>query len=164
MSSSDTDVHDISPSLNSSNDFEMLMYTLQFSCSQLKFKCCVSNLTISLQDLEAQKKADPLSEMASTASPSRDLNSLSEDLPVAAPLPSSCILSDTPKPSSGIMMCSTLRFSFQELKRRRQRSLSRLQSSLPGGVKAQRSCRVVTFEVGKVLVHSGFDGIDLYFH
>lgn len=77
--------------------------------------------------------------MASTASPSRDLKSLSEDLPVAAPSPS-CILSDTPKPkpSSGLMMHSTLQFSFQELKTRRQQRLSRLQSSMPGGVKAQR--------------------------
>lgn len=80
--------------------------------------------------------------MASTASPSRDLKILSEDLPVAAPSPSSCILSDTPKPkpkpSSGLMMHSTLQFSFQELKTRRQQRLSRLQSSMPGGVKAQR--------------------------
>ncbi|XP_016650825.1 PREDICTED: DNA mismatch repair protein PMS1 isoform X2 [Prunus mume] len=102
------------------------------------------------EDLQAQQKADPLSNMASTASPSRDLKSLSEDLPVAAPSPS-CILSDTPKPkpSSGLMMHSTLQFSFQELKTRRQQRLSRLQSSMPGGVKAQRCYAAATLELSQ---------------
>ncbi|ONH93891.1 hypothetical protein PRUPE_8G259200 [Prunus persica] len=103
------------------------------------------------EDLQAQQKADPLSNMASTASPSRDLKSLSEDLPVAAPSPSSSILSDTPKPkpSSGLMMHSTLQFSFQELKTRRQQRLSRLQSSMPGGVKAQRCYAAATLELSQ---------------
>lgn len=92
----------------------------------------VPNLTISLQDLQAQQKTVPLADMAPTASPSRDLKSLSEDLPAAAASPSSCILLDTSKPSSGLMMCSTLRFSFQDLKTRRQQIFSRLQSSIPG--------------------------------
>ncbi|KAL6271825.1 hypothetical protein ACE6H2_028736 [Prunus campanulata] len=103
------------------------------------------------EDLQAQQKADPLSNMASTASPSRDLKILSEDLPVAAPSPSSCILSDTPKPkpSSGLMMHSTLQFSFQELKTRRQQRLSRLQSTMPGGVKAQRCYAAATLELSQ---------------
>lgn len=102
------------------------------------------------EDLQAQQKADPLSNMASTASPSGDLKSLSEDLPVPAPSPS-CILSDTPKPkpSSGLMMHSTLQFSFQELKTRRQQRLSRLQSSMPGGVKAQRCYAAATLELSQ---------------
>lgn len=120
-------------------------------------------MTIQLQDVQPQHIADPLSNMASPASPSGGLNCLSEDLPVPAPSPS-CILLDTPKTSSGVMMCSTLQFSFQDLKTRRLRMLSRSKSSLPGGVKAQRSFRMVTFEACKVLVNAVFDGKDLYSH
>ncbi|XP_040364784.1 DNA mismatch repair protein PMS1 isoform X3 [Rosa chinensis] len=97
------------------------------------------------EGLQAQQKAVPVADMAPTASPSRDI-SLSEDLPAASP--SSCILSNTPKPSSGLMMCSTLRFSLQDLKTRRQQIYSRLQSSIPG-VKAQRCYTAATLELSQ---------------
>ncbi|KAM1534389.1 hypothetical protein PS1_008169 [Malus domestica] len=100
------------------------------------------------EDVQPQHIADPLPIMASPASPSGGLNCLSEDLPVAAPSPS-CILLDTPKTSSSVMMCSTLQFSFQDLKTRRLRMLSRSKSSLPGGVKAQRCFAAATLELSQ---------------
>ncbi|KAK9945657.1 hypothetical protein M0R45_011160 [Rubus argutus] len=99
------------------------------------------------EDLQAQQKTVPLADMAPTASPSRDLKSLSDDLPAAAASPSR-ILSDTSKPSSGLMMCSTLRFSFQDLKTRRQQIFSRSQSSIPG-VNAQRCYAAATLELSQ---------------
>ncbi|PQQ14553.1 hypothetical protein Pyn_35067 [Prunus yedoensis var. nudiflora] len=111
----------------------------------------MSSLCYKFEGFTGSTESRPSSNMGSTASPSRDLKILSEDLPVAAPSPSSCILSDTPKPkpSSGLMMHSTLQFSFQELKTRRQHRLSRLQSSMPGGVKAQRCYAAATLELSQ---------------
>ncbi|KAL6217237.1 hypothetical protein ACLB2K_010454 [Fragaria x ananassa] len=94
---------------------------------------------------EAQQETVPLADMTPTASPSRDIN-LTEDLPAASP--SSCVLLNTPKPSSDLMMCSTLTFSFQDLKTRRQQIFSRLQSSMPG-VKAQRCYAAATLELSQ---------------
>ncbi|XP_050366193.1 DNA mismatch repair protein PMS1 isoform X2 [Argentina anserina] len=97
------------------------------------------------EDLQAQEETVTPVDMIPTASPSRDIN-MPEDLPAASP--SSCISSSTPKPSSDIMMCSTLTFSFQDLKTRRQQIFSRLQSSLPG-VKAQRCYTAATLELSQ---------------
>lgn len=64
----------------------------------------------------------PSSTTASVASSSKD-----EYLSVAAPLHSSGPILDSPRPSSGLQRCSTLQFSFQDLKTKRQQRLSRLQ-------------------------------------
>ncbi|KAF8387846.1 hypothetical protein HHK36_026508 [Tetracentron sinense] len=80
------------------------------------------------EDCENQEKSLPLADVAS-ASFRNDLEKISEDLSDAAPLlQCSNVTPDTPVPSSGIGMCSTLQFSFEDLRTRRQQRLSRMQS------------------------------------
>ena len=71
----------------------------------------------------------PSSTMEPIASPSKDLKNKLQDLPVATPLCSSGSILDASNPSSGLQLCSSLQFSFQELKTKRQQRLSIFQSS-----------------------------------
>lgn len=85
----------------------------------------------------------PSSTTASVASSSKDLKNTPEYLSVAAPLHSSGPILDSPRPSSGLQRFSTLQFSFQDLKAKRQQRLSRLQFTgyKHGNVKLKRSLK-----------------------
>ncbi|XP_050238999.1 DNA mismatch repair protein PMS1 isoform X2 [Mercurialis annua] len=104
----------------------------------------------SLMDSAAAEKPSSVAVAASITSPSKGLENMSEDLIVKTPsLPSSLLL-DVPKPSSQ-KICSTLQFSFQELKAKRQQRLSRLQFSnyKSGGMKMKRSYAAATLELSQ---------------
>ncbi|XP_062088451.1 DNA mismatch repair protein PMS1 isoform X2 [Humulus lupulus] len=99
----------------------------------------------SQEDIDAKEKANPLANISSSAASSEDgvpvahissnaassedLASVPEGVSVQAPLDSSSQLLGVSKPSSGLEICSTLQFSLQDLKNRRQRRLSLLHSS-----------------------------------
>lgn len=94
-------------------------------------------LTICLQDLVTQQKVMPL-----VISPSsKGLQKISGLSAAASPLKFSGSQLDAPVPSSGLDICSTLQFSFEELRKRRQQRLCRTQSSsfMSGSVKTRRS-------------------------
>lgn len=99
-------------------------------------------LIIYLQELVTQEKATPLLNAPSIVSSSNDLKKNSEDLSVAAShLQFSGSILDAPVPSSSLDICSTLQFSIQDLRKRRQQRLSIMQSSChtSGSVKMRRS-------------------------
>lgn len=93
-------------------------------------------------EVEEQGKGSPKANLASITSSSKDPNDMSEDHASEAPLsqPSGSLL-DSPAPSSGLKICSTLQFSFQDLRARRQQRLARLQSISPkfGAMNTKRS-------------------------
>lgn len=97
-----------------------------------------------LQEVEEQGKGSPKANLASITSSSKDPNDMSEDHASEAPLsqPSGSLL-DSPAPSSGLKICSTLQFSFQDLRARRQQRLARLQSISPkfGAMNTKRSLK-----------------------
>lgn len=98
-------------------------------------------LIIHLQELVTQEKATLLN-VPSIVSSSNDLKKNSEDLSVAAShLQFSGSMLDAPVPSSSLDICSTLQFSIQDLRKRRQQRLSIMQSSChtSGSVKMRRS-------------------------
>lgn len=101
---------------------------------------------------EGQEKAVPSSTMEPIASPSKDLKNKLQDLPVATPLRSSGSILDASNPSSGLQLCSTLQFSFQELKTKRQQRLSIFQSSgyKHGRAKMKRCYAAATLELSQL--------------
>ncbi|KAL6974844.1 hypothetical protein U1Q18_047053 [Sarracenia purpurea var. burkii] len=98
------------------------------------------------------KKDLPLADVVLTAPSGENLKNMSEDLSdVAPPLQSSGQLLDTPLPSSGLKIGSTLQFCFKDLRTRRQQRLSRLLSSnhACGRTKIKRSFTAATLELSQ---------------
>ncbi|XP_031280569.1 DNA mismatch repair protein PMS1 [Pistacia vera] len=97
------------------------------------------------EDLVTQQKVMPV-----VISPSSEgLQKTSGLSAAASPLKFSGSLLDAPVPSSGLDICSTLQFSFEELRKRRKQRLSRTQSSsfLSGNVKMRRCYAAATLEL-----------------
>lgn len=78
--------------------------------------------------MENCEKALPPADVASTVSLSEEEN-ISEDNIVVDPAVQDTPVLDTPTVSSDSKICSTLQFSFEELRTRRVQRLARLQSS-----------------------------------
>ncbi|XP_059659544.1 DNA mismatch repair protein PMS1 isoform X2 [Cornus florida] len=104
------------------------------------------------EGLKDQESALPLADVKLTASTSENFINMSEDLPDAAPplQPSGSSL-DIPSPSSGLKICSTLQFSFKDLRTRRKQRLSRLQSSnyTCGRMNTKRCYAAATLELSQ---------------
>ncbi|KAI9181818.1 hypothetical protein LWI28_018950 [Acer negundo] len=101
---------------------------------------------------EPQEKSMPLVDEPPTVSSSMDVQHMSEDKSVeVSPLHFSGSLLDAPTPSSGLKICSTLQFSFQDLRRRRQQRLSIIQSSscTSGSLKLRRCYAAATLELSQ---------------
>ncbi|XP_048337185.2 DNA mismatch repair protein PMS1 [Ziziphus jujuba] len=81
------------------------------------------------EDIDTHEKGVPVANITSIASSSGDLELLPEDGSVDVPLHSSSIRIDAQKPSSDLKICSTVQFSIQDLKTKRQKMVSQLQSS-----------------------------------
>ncbi|KAK3194072.1 hypothetical protein Dsin_025382 [Dipteronia sinensis] len=99
-----------------------------------------------------QEKAMPLVNEPPTGSSSKDVQHMSENQSVElSPLHFSGSLLDARKPSSGLKICSTLQFSFQDLRRRRQQRLSTMQSSscTSGSLKLRRCYAAATLELSQ---------------
>ncbi|KAH9786373.1 DNA mismatch repair protein PMS1 [Citrus sinensis] len=104
------------------------------------------------EELVTQEKATPLLNVPSIVSSSNDLKKNSEDLSVAAShLQFSGSILDAPVPSSSLDICSTLQFSIQDLRKRRQQRLSIMQSSChtSGSVKMRRCFAAATLELSQ---------------
>ncbi|KAE8009504.1 hypothetical protein FH972_005936 [Carpinus fangiana] len=101
---------------------------------------------------EDQEKVVPSFTTASVASSSKDHKNTPEYLSVSASLHSSGPILDAPRPSSGLQRCSTLQFSFQDLKTKRQQRLSRLQFTgyKHGNVKMKRCYAAATLELSQL--------------
>ena len=82
-----------------------------------------------MQDVDAEENGVPVANVLSNDTSSEDLRSASEGAAVQASLPSSSQRLDAPRRSTGLEICSTLQFSFQDLKKRRQQRFSLLHSS-----------------------------------
>ena len=124
---------------------------------------------IHLQDIDAKEKGVPVVNVSSNAESSEDgvvvanissnaasgedLTSVPEGVSVQAPLDSSSQLLGVPKPSSsGLEICSTLQFSLQDLKKRRQRRLSLWHSSNDNQRAMKKRCILIfTLEILRVL-------------
>lgn len=105
------------------------------------------------EELVTQEKATPLFNVPSIVSSSNDLKKNSEDLSVAAShLQFSGSILDAPVPSSCLDICSTLQFSIQDLRKRRQQRLSIMQSSChtSGSVKMRRCFAAATLELSQL--------------
>lgn len=123
----------------------------------------------SLEDINEDKEV-PCANVTTTASSSRDLGSISEVISVQAPLHSSGQeldvsegvlvqdplhssgeLLDAPKRSATLEICSTLQFSFQDLKKRRQQRLAQLHSSngICQRMKSKRCYAAATLELSQ---------------
>ncbi|KAM7527075.1 hypothetical protein LguiB_030485 [Lonicera macranthoides] len=81
------------------------------------------------EDLNIQEKPVPVDDSLFNASSTKSFNNTSEDLLDTSHALQTSSASDTLMPSSGLKIGSTLQFSFEDLKTRRQQRLSRLQSS-----------------------------------
>ncbi|XP_065861318.1 DNA mismatch repair protein PMS1 [Euphorbia lathyris] len=104
-----------------------------------------------LTDAVAEGKWSCLADVAVITSPKRGLKEMSEnDLNKTPPLASSGSLLDVPKPSAQ-NICSTLQFSFQELKTKRLQRLSimQLRSSASGSRKMKRSYIAATLDLSQ---------------
>ncbi|GFZ19434.1 DNA mismatch repair protein [Actinidia rufa] len=107
------------------------------------------------EDLKNWEKDLPLADVVPAPS-SEHLMNVSEDLSDTTPaLQSPGSPSDNPLPSSGSKICSTLQFSFKDLRTRRQQRLSRLQfSNYKSGrmkIKSHRSFNAATLELSQPL-------------
>ncbi|KAL5791807.1 hypothetical protein ACOSP7_000401 [Xanthoceras sorbifolium] len=108
--------------------------------------------TIRRPEEVTQEKAMPLVDEPKTVSSSNDIQHMPEDQSVeVSPLHFSGSLLDAPMPSSDQKKCSTLQFSFQDLRRRRQQRLSTMQSSIgtSGIVKLKRCYAAATLELSQ---------------
>lgn len=104
------------------------------------------------EELVTQEKATPLFNVPSIVSSSNDVKKNSEDLSVAAShLQFSGSILDAPVPSSCLDICSTLQFSIQDLRKRRQQRLSIMQSTChtSGSVKMRRCFAAATLELSQ---------------
>ncbi|CAK7348293.1 unnamed protein product [Dovyalis caffra] len=103
------------------------------------------------EDPSGEQKSSSPDDVPSITSRCKELENLSEDLSVAsAPVQSSIVILDAPVPFSAQQICSTLQFSFQDLRARRLQRLSRLQSGnyTFGGTK-RRSYAAATLELSQ---------------
>ncbi|XP_030947502.1 DNA mismatch repair protein PMS1 isoform X2 [Quercus lobata] len=100
---------------------------------------------------EGQEKTVPSSTMAPIASSSKDLENKLQDPSVASPSRSSISILDAPKSPADLELCSTLQFSFQGLKTKRQQRLSILQSSghKDGRAKMKRCYDAATLDLAQ---------------
>ncbi|GAV87176.1 LOW QUALITY PROTEIN: DNA_mis_repair domain-containing protein/MutL_C domain-containing protein/HATPase_c_3 domain-containing protein, partial [Cephalotus follicularis] len=95
-------------------------------------------------------KALPVADSPSIASPINYLENKSEDISVQAPTSqTSAPQIDSPLPSSGQKIFSTLHFSFQDLKTRRQQRHSVKSNCMFGSVKMKRSYAAATLELSQ---------------
>uniref|UniRef100_A0A803NQM6 Sm domain-containing protein n=1 Tax=Cannabis sativa TaxID=3483 RepID=A0A803NQM6_CANSA len=95
----------------------------------------------SQEDIDAKEKGVPVANVSSNAASSEDLSiNVHEGVSVQTPLDSSNQLLVVSKCSSGLEICSTLQFSLQDLKNRRQRRLSLLHSSKDNQRKKGKRC------------------------
>uniref|UniRef100_A0A803NQQ4 DNA mismatch repair protein PMS1 n=1 Tax=Cannabis sativa TaxID=3483 RepID=A0A803NQQ4_CANSA len=95
----------------------------------------------SQEDIDAKEKGVPIANVSSNAASSEDLSiNVHEGVSVQTPLDSSNQLLVVSKCSSGLEICSTLQFSLQDLKNRRQRRLSLLHSSKDNQRKKGKRC------------------------
>ncbi|KAK2649453.1 hypothetical protein Ddye_016942 [Dipteronia dyeriana] len=101
---------------------------------------------------EPQEKSMPLVDEPPTVSSNKDVQHMSEDQSVeVSPLYFSGSLVVSPMPSSGLNICSTLQFSFQDLRRRRQQRLSSMRYSncTSGSLKLRRCYAAATLELSQ---------------
>lgn len=84
---------------------------------------------VCLQDIDAEEKGVPVANVSSNDTSSDDLRIVSEGVSAQAPSHSSSQQLDGSKRSTGHDICSTLQFSLQDLKNRRQQRLSLFHSS-----------------------------------
>ncbi|WCJ21359.1 DNA mismatch repair protein putative [Euphorbia peplus] len=104
-----------------------------------------------LMEAVTEGKFSCLADVAQITSPKTGLEEMSEnDLNKTPPLASSGSMLDVAKPSAQ-KICSTLQFSFQELKAKRLQTLSRMQlhSSASGSRKIKRSYIAATLELSQ---------------
>lgn len=100
---------------------------------------------------EDQEKVVPSATTDPISSFSKVLKDTQEDILVAAPIPSSGFKLDAPSLPSGPQRCSTLQFSFQDLKTKRQQRMPRLQFTnyKHGNVMMKRSYTAATLELSQ---------------
>ncbi|KAA8543109.1 hypothetical protein F0562_021396 [Nyssa sinensis] len=104
----------------------------------------------SVEALKNQEKALPSADVVFTASSSESFKNKSEDLPDAAPsLRFSGSPSDAIMPSSGSKICSTLQFSFEDLRTRRQRARLQFSKYTSGGMMIKRCYTAATLELSQ---------------
>lgn len=117
---------------------ELIVDLVSTNCSLNIYILC---LTVHLQDLGTQQEVMPLVISPSITSSSKSLQKNSCLPAVVSSLKCSGSQLDAPLTSSGLVICSTLQFSFEELRRRRQQRLFRTHSSsfMSGSVKMRRS-------------------------
>ncbi|PON96568.1 DNA mismatch repair protein [Trema orientale] len=105
----------------------------------------------SQEDIDAEVKGVPIANVSPNAASSEDFRSVSEGFSVEAPLHSSSQLLDARNRSTGLEICSTLQFSFEDLKNRRQQRLSLLHSGngICRRTKAKRCYAAATLELSQ---------------
>ncbi|XP_044491653.1 DNA mismatch repair protein PMS1 isoform X4 [Mangifera indica] len=103
------------------------------------------------EDLGTQQEVMPLVISPSITSSSKSLQKNSCLPAVASSLKCSGSQLDAPLTSSGLVICSTLQFSFEELRSRRQQRLFRTHSSsfMSGSVKMRRCYAAATLELSQ---------------